>query len=114
MIEVRDSASLQPLADVMCRVVNSKGKLLSYKIADEKGHLSLTAHNEDILTFTLIGYGKRKINVHDIRQQAKQPTVILLSPKQVELKEVVVKLSPIREQGDTLVYNVSSFLQKDD
>ena len=114
MIEVRDSVSLQPLADVMCRVVNSKGKLLSYKIADEKGHLSLTAHNEDILTFTLIGYGKRKINVHDIRQQAKQPTIILLSPKQVELKEVVVKLSPIREQGDTLVYNVSSFLQKGD
>ena len=113
-IEVRDSASLQPLADVMCRVVNSKGKMLSYKIADRKGCLNLTAHQEDVLMFTLIGYGKRKIGVADIRQMEKQPTIILLSPKQVELKEVIVKLSPIRKQGDTLVYNVGSFLQKGD
>lgn len=113
-IEVRDSASLQPLADVMCRVVNSKGKMLSYKIADRKGCLNLTAHQEDVLMFTLIGYGKRKIGVADIRQTEKQPTIILLSPKQVELKEVVVKLSPIRKQGDTLIYNVGSFLQKGD
>ena len=113
-IEVRDSASLQPLADVMCRVVNSKGKMLSYKIADRKGRLNLTAHQEDVLMFTLIGYSKRKIGVADIRQMEKQPTIILLSPKQVELKEVVVKLSPIRKQGDTLVYNVGSFLQKGD
>ena len=69
MIEVRDSASLQPLADVMCRIVNSKGKMLSYKIADGKGCLSLTAQQENVLTFTLIGYSKRKTNVADISQQ---------------------------------------------
>ena len=113
-IEVRDSASLQPLADVMCRIVTPKGKMLSYKIADGRGNLSLTAHQEDVLMFTLIGYSKRKINVADIHQTTNQPAIILLSCKQVELKEVVVKLSPIRKQGDTLVYNVGSFLQKGD
>ena len=113
-IEVRDSASLQPLADVMCRIVTPKGKMLSYKIADGRGNLSLTAHQEDALVFTLIGYSKRKINVADIHQTTNQPAIILLSSKQVELKEVVVKLSPIRKQGDTLVYNVGSFLQKGD
>ncbi len=113
-IEVRDSASLKPLADVTCRIVSPKGKMMGYKIADGKGKLSLTAHQEDALVFTLIGYSKRKINVADIHQTTNQPAVILLSPKQVELKEVVVKLSPIRKQGDTLVYNVGSFLQKGD
>ena len=88
--------------------------MLSYKIADGRGNLSLTAHQEDALVFTLIGYSKRKINVADIHQTTNQPAIILLSSKQVELKEVVVKLSPIRKQGDTLVYNVGSFLQKGD
>ena len=88
--------------------------MLSYKIADGRGNLSLTAHQEDVLMFTLIGYSKRKINVADIHQTTNQPAIILLSSKPVELKEVVVKLSPIRKQGDTLVYNVGSFLQKGD
>ena len=113
-VEVRDSDSRQPLADVMCRVVSPTGRLQSYKIADGKGHLSLTAGKADVLVFSLMGYGRRKVSVVDLRQHGSQPAIILLSPKQIALKEVVVKLPPIRKQGDTLVYNVGSFLQKGD
>lgn len=113
-VEVRDSDSRQPLADVMCRVVSPTGRLQSYKIADGKGHLSLTAGKADVLVFSLMGYGRRKVSVADLQQHGRQPAIILLSPKQIALKEVVVKLPPIRKQGDTLVYNVGSFLQKGD
>lgn len=54
-IEVRDSATYQPLADAMCRVMNATGKLQSFKVADREGHISLSAQQEDILTFSLIG-----------------------------------------------------------
>ena len=113
-VEVRDSDSRQPLADVMCCVVSPAGRLQSYKIADGRGHLSFTAGKADVLVFSLMGYGRRKVSVADLRQHGSQPAVILLSPKQIALKEVVVKLPPIRKQGDTLVYNVGSFLQKGD
>lgn len=113
-IEVRDSVTYQPLADAMCRVMNATGRLQGFKVADREGQISLSVRQEDVLTFSLIGYGKRKISVNNIQGQANQPIIVLLSPKQVQLKEVIVKLPPIRKQGDTLVYNVGSFLQKGD
>lgn len=113
-IEVRDSVTYQPLADAMCRVMNATGRLQGFKVADREGQISLSVRQEDVLTFSLIGYGKRKISVNNIQGQANQPIIVLLAPKQVQLKEVIVKLPPIRKQGDTLVYNVGSFLQKGD
>ena len=106
--------NLPTLADAMCRVMNATGRLQGFKVADREGQISLSVRQEDVLTFSLIGYGKRKISVNNIQGQANQPIIVLLSPKQVQLKEVIVKLPPIRKQGDTLVYNVGSFLQKGD
>lgn len=48
------------------------------------------------------------MSVADFRHDAAN--IIMMTPEAVELREVVVKIPPIRSANDTLIYNVGAFV----
>ncbi|MCI8997751.1 MAG: TonB-dependent receptor [Muribaculaceae bacterium] len=108
--KVVDAADGKPIDNVLCCVTRGKGAPLTYIFTDRDGRFSLEAERTDSVAFSLIGYAKLTMQVGDVGRDA----TIRLSAAEFALKEIVVKAPPIRENGDTLVYDVNSFKSKDD
>ena len=58
----------------------------------------------------MMGYGRQSVNLDSV----SFPLTVYLEPGATLLKEVTVKADRIREQGDTISYNVGSFAQSQD
>ena len=58
----------------------------------------------------MMGYGRQSVNLDSV----SFPLTVYLEPGATLLKEVTVKADRIREQGDTISYNVGSFAQSHD
>ena len=87
--------------------------VLAYTITDTEGRyrLSLAEQQQPIeLEFAVLGY--RTVS----RRVAAQSATIdqTLAPSAFKLKEVTVKAAPISSHGDTLNYNVASFIAPTD
>lgn len=98
-------------ANVMLR--NGKGSLMGFSTSGEDGGFSITvAEPSDTLSVnvTMLGYRPYSAVLEDTEAQVN----ILLEEGALELQEVVVKADRIRENGDTITYNVGSFAQKQD
>ena len=67
------------------------------------------------LQFTYISYEKESLPLPPPKEGGK-PIVqdMVLTPKNMQLKEVTVKPDPLRQKGDTLSHNLASFLGKGD
>lgn len=83
-----------------------------YAISGNGGRLSVASAQNDMLEFSLMGYAKKKLSVSRCSQSGIN--TILLQQTETQIKEVVVKVPPIRAKSDTLVYNVSSFAKDGD
>lgn len=83
-----------------------------YAISGNGGRLSVASAQNDMLEFSLIGYAKKKLSASRCSQSGIN--TILLQQTETQIKEVVVKVPPIRAKSDTLVYNVSSFAKDGD
>ena len=109
---VKDSTTQKPLGSVTCRVYSSLGKMYRYAISGNGGRLSVASAQNDRLEFSLMGYAKKKLSAGRCSQSGIN--TILLQQTETQIREVVVKVPPIRAKSDTLVYNVRSFAKDGD
>ncbi len=100
-------------ANVIISPANSPKQFLSSAFTDENGRFSITAHCEcDSL---LLKASSIEISPATIKIPNRSGTYdIIVDNKAIELKEVVVKSKKIYSQGDTINYNVASFLSQND
>lgn len=107
---VVDDEDGEAISNVLCSVRRGKGAPVSYTFTDNSGKFMLTAEPTDSVSFSLIGYAKRTVSASSLGEDA----VIRLGKADFALKEIVVKAPPIRQRGDTLVYDVNSFKSQND
>lgn len=62
------------------------------------------------LEVTMMSFAKQSIQLDSV----DFPVTVYMEPGSIQLKEVAVKADRIREQGDTITYNVGSFAQQQD
>lgn len=105
----------KPVSYVIVKLV-SGSKTLAFTNSNAQGVYSLEVKNapsgEVTLQFTHIGYEKESERV-TLKERVTKMDMIL-TPKDVLLKEVTVKPDPLRQRGDTLSHNLASFLGKGD
>lgn len=92
---------------------NIKGKLIGFSSSNENGKFFIKTNefaDSLIINATMLGYK----NFSVIIKTDGNPISILMEDGALQLQEVVVKADRIRENGDTITYNVSSFAQKQD
>lgn len=100
-----------PGANVIAKNLN--GKLIGFSSSDEKGKFSIKINEPADSLFihaTMLSYkpytAKTRVD--------GTPFTILMEEGALQLQEVMVKADRIRENGDTITYNVGSFAQKQD
>ena len=106
---------LKPVSDVIVKLVSGT-KTLAFTSTNAKGEYVLevksTPSGEVTLQFNHISYEKEAERLSLKERTTKKDMV--LTPKNISLKEVTVKPDPLRQRGDTLTYNLASFLKKGD
>ena len=110
---VTDANENRPLVDVIVLVKNSRGNVLKYTQTDKKGQFSLVMPDATQCTeiqFSLMSYKKQVYSLNGENQDFH----IRLEQTAIQIKEVIVKARRIEEQGDTLIYNVTSFANQQD
>ena len=106
---------LKPVSDVIVKLMNGT-KTLAFTSSNAQGVYSLEVKNaptgEVTLQFNHIGYEKESERLTLKEKITKLD--MLLTPKNISLKEVTVKATPLWQRGDTLSHNLASFLGKGD
>ena len=91
---------------------NAEGKIKKYSTTDANGKFSIST--PEIKGYTLdvsmMGFAKQTVKLDSVQL----PVTIIMEASATLLKEVAVKADRIREQGDTITYNVGSFAQAQD
>lgn len=110
---VVEAISGEPIPGVNVMIKNHKGKLIGFTSSSANGTFSLRLNaikDSLIINATMLGYkpyfAPLKMNGIHINIQMEEGSL--------QLQEVVVKADRIRENGDTITYNVGSFAQKQD
>lgn len=107
----------KPLADVIVKIVEAQ-KTYAFTTTDAKGAYSLTLDAKTMkgkslsLTFTHISFEKQTIVLSQVKDKIRHNVV--LQAKNTVLKEVTVRAQPLHMAGDTLKYNLASFVGKGD
>ncbi|MDE6269677.1 MAG: TonB-dependent receptor [Muribaculaceae bacterium] len=109
---VVDGANTEPLAgaSVMVKGADSKIKKFVSTKADGSFDMNLPSAVGCCLEVAMMGYAKRTLALDSVTF----PLTVAMQPGTTQLKEVTVKAARIREQGDTISYNVGSFAQEQD
>lgn len=94
-------------------IKTKEGNLLAYGVSDINGKFTITIKSEvsnPFIYVTMIGFKplSQPITFND------EPLIIKMEEGALQLQEVIVKADRIRENGDTITYNVGSFAQKQD
>ena len=87
--------------------------VIAYAITDSKGFYSITfssSYKEIDIQVRCMGYETITETIKNVSQSKN----INLKEKSFELKEIIVKASPIIQKGDTIKYSVSSFSKEQD
>lgn len=108
---VVDKEDGSAMAGVSVTLRDSLNKIKSFATTDVQGRFSMKARTIDGMKVkaTFMGYGEQTVT-----PVADTPLRIVMEAAAFQLKEVAVKADRIREQGDTITYNVASFAQKQD
>lgn len=109
---VIDGESGDQLAGASVIVKDANGKIKKYTTSRSDGTFALTIPTVDgcRLEVSMMSYAGRSIPLDSV----SLPLTVRLFPGVTLLKEVTVKADRIREQGDTITYNVDSFAQQQD
>ncbi len=106
---------LKPVSDVIVKLVSGT-KTLAFTSSNAQGVYNLEVKNaptgEVTLQFNHIGYEKESERL--MLKEKITKLDMLLTPKNISLKEVTVKATPLWQRGDTLSHNLASFLGKGD
>lgn len=109
---VIDKDANEPVAGASVIVKGTDGKIKKFASTKADGRFSMSVPTVDgcRLEVSMMSYAKQSIPL----DSASFPLTVYLEPGSIQLKEVAVKADRIREQGDTITYNVGSFAQQQD
>ncbi len=109
---VVDMESNEPLTGASVIVKGADGKIKKFASSKSDGGFFMTipSVNGCRLEVTMMSFAKQSIPL----DSAIFPLTVYMEPGTTLLKEVTVKADRIREQGDTISYNVGSFAQQQD
>lgn len=109
---VVDKESNETLTGASLIVKGADGKIKKYTTSKGDGGfaMSLPSVAGCRLEVSMMGFAKKTIPLDSV----SFPLTVYLEPGITLLKEVTVKADRIREQGDTITYNVGSFAQQQD
>lgn len=109
---VVDKDSNEPLTGASVIVKGGDGKIKKYATSKGDGgfSMSLPSVTGCRLEVSMMSFAKKTIPLDSV----SFPLTVQLEPGTTLLKEVTVKADRIREQGDTITYNVGSFAQQQD
>lgn len=102
------------LPDVIVKVTDGK-KTYAFTVTDASGNYILSYNIEDVkgkalsVVFSHISFDQKSVILSD---EIMQHHDVLLIPKNIALKEVKVRAKSLSVNGDTLKYNLASFLSK--
>jgi hypothetical protein len=107
-----EEGSNGPLTGASVILRNAEGKIKKYATSDTNGKFSITTPeiNGYTLDVSMMNFAKQTVNLDSVQL----PVTIVMEASATMLKEVAVKADRIREQGDTITYNVGSFAQAQD
>ena len=107
--KVIDQVANEPLTGASVIVKDADGKIKKFAQTASDGCFSLQSQqgNGFRLEVSMMGYDKYSAAIDSI----SFPVTVYLS---IQLKEVAIKAERIREQGDTITYDVSSFTRAQD
>lgn len=109
---VIDRAANEPLAGASVIVKGADGKIKKFASTKADGGFSMTLPSVTgcRLEVSMMSFAKQSLALDSLTL----PITVYMEPGTIRLKEVAVKADRIREQGDTISYNVGSFAQKQD
>ena len=109
---VIDKETNEPLGGASTIVKGSDGKIKKYTSSKANGSFDMELPSAECcrLEVSMMGFAKQSIPLDSV----SFPLTVLLEQGTTLLKEVTVKADRIREQGDTITYNVGSFAQAQD
>lgn len=109
---VIDRETSEPLAGASVIVKGADGKIKQFASSKSDGGFSITmpSVNGCRLEVNMMSFAKQSIPLDSV----SFPLTVYMEPGTTLLKEVTVKADRIREQGDTITYNVGSFAQQQD
>ena len=110
--KVIDKENNEPLTGASVIVKGADGKIKKFASSKSDGGFSMTmpSVNGCRLEVTMMSFAKQSIPLDSV----DFPLTVYMEPGTTLLKEVTVKADRIREQGDTITYNVGSFAQQQD
>ena len=110
--KVIDKENNEPLTGVSVIVKGADGKIKKLASSKSDGGFSMTMPSVTgcRLEVTMMSFAKQSIPLDSV----DFPLTVYMAPGTTLLKEVTVKADRIREQGDTITYNVGSFAQQQD
>ena len=110
--KVIDKESNEPLAGASVIVKGADGKIRKFTSSRADGGFAVTMPSVIgcRLEVTMMSFAKQYIPLDSV----SIPLTVCMEPGTTLLKEVTVKADRIREQGDTITYNVGSFAQQQD
>ena len=109
---VIDREANEPLVGASVIVKGADGKIKKFGSSDAEGGFTLQMPSVAgcRLEVNMMGFAKQSISLDSV----SFPLTVYMEPGTTLLKEVTVKADRIREQGDTITYNVGSFAQQQD
>ncbi len=104
---VHGEGSKEPLTCASVILRNTEGKIKKYATSDANGKFSISAPEIKgfILDVSMMGFAKQTVKLDSVQL----PVTIIMVAAATMLKEVAVKADRIREQGDTITYNIIMF-----
>lgn len=110
--KVIDKESNEPLVGASVIIKGADGKIKKFASSKSEGEFSITmpSVNGCRLEVAMMSFAKQSIPLDSV----SFPLTVYLEKGATILKEVTVKADRIREQGDTITYNVGSFAQQQD
>lgn len=110
--KVIDKENNEPLVGASVIVKGADGKIKKFASSKSDGGfaINMPSVNGCRLEVTMMSFAKQSIPLDSV----SFPLIVCMEPGTTLLKEVTVKADRIREQGDTITYNVGSFAQQQD
>lgn len=109
---VVEAGTNEPLTGASVILRNAEGKIRKYATSNAQGKFAIST--PEIKGYTLdvsmMSFAKQTVEL----DSAALPLTVVMTPSATVLKEVAVKADRIREQGDTITYNVGTFAQAQD